>query len=262
VLPRLVETLNNIKAFNQDCLSVYVAVGDGGLDFSYELVRTLCRAGADVIELGVPFSDPMADGPVIQAACQRSLAAGTSLKDVLGLAAELRRQVENPLVLMGYYNPFYAFGLKNLAETAAAAGIDALIVPDLPPEESGPLLQELDRRQLGFVPLVAPTTTPKRLPKLIASAKGFVYCVSVTGVTGTRRELSGELPAFLGRVRQATKEPLLVGFGVSTPEQAKELKGLADGVVVGSAVVEVAARGAAALPDVENMVRNFKQALT
>lgn len=258
---RLNKKLTALKQKEELGLSVYICAGDGGLDFTYELALALIEAGADILELGVPFSDPLADGPVIQAASQRALAGGTRLQDILEMSKALRAKAEDtPLVLMGYYNPFYSYGLSRLAKAAKEAGVDAFIVPDLPVEENGPFLKELDQNSLGYIPLVAPTTDNSRLFKIAASAKGFIYCVSVTGVTGARNELSSTLPAFLQKVRKNAAAPLFVGFGISKPEHIRELKPFCDGVVVGSAVVSLAAEGRPSLPRLSELVHSLKKA--
>jgi tryptophan synthase alpha chain len=260
MLERLNKKLTDLKQKEELGLSIYICAGDGGLDFTYELALSLIEAGADILELGVPFSDPLADGPVIQAASQRALAGGSRLPDILEMSKALRAKTDAPLVLMGYYNPFYNYGLSRLAKEAKEAGVDAFIVPDLPLEENGPFLKELNQNNLGYIPLVAPTTDNSRLFKIAAFAKGFIYCVSVTGVTGARNELSSTLPAFLQKVRNNADAPLFVGFGISKPEHIRELKPFCDGVVVGSAVVSLAAEGRQNLPRISELIRSLKEA--
>ncbi len=211
--------------------------GDPSLAETERLIIEAERRGADLIELGVPFSDPLADGPVIQRADVRALAAGTSLPRVLEMVASLRARVRLPLVLMTYYNPILAFGLKGFARTAVEAGVDGVIVPDLPHEEAEPLRAEAEPAGLDMIHMVAPTSTPARVKAIARLSRGFIYVVSLTGVTGARRELPPDLDAQLRTLRLVTTKPLCVGFGVSTPEQVAVVGRLADGVAVGSAIV-------------------------
>jgi tryptophan synthase alpha chain len=227
----------------------YFTAGDPSLAATGLLMLEAQRQGADVIELGVPFSDPLADGPVIQRAATRALAAGTSLARVLETVATLRPELRVPVVLMTYYNPVLAFGLKAFARAAADAGVDGVIVVDLPPEEAGPLAAEAEVAALDLTHLVAPTSTPARLRLIARKSRGFIYVVALTGVTGERQTVSGELASQLRALRLVTTKPLCVGFGISTPEQAAVAARLADGVAVGSALVRLVeeARGDGAM---------------
>ena len=236
-MSRIDATFERLRARGERALVAYLMAGDPSLEQTRRLVVEAERRGADVIELGVPFSDPLADGPVIQRADTRALAAGTSLPRVLETVATLRAEVQLPLVLMTYYNPVLAFGLKSFARTAADAGADGVIVPDLPYEESEPLRAEAEPAGLDVIQMVAPTSPPARVKLLTRVSRGFVYLVSVMGVTGERRELPAELAAQLRAVRLVTTKPVCVGFGVSTPEQAAAVGRIADGVAVGSAIV-------------------------
>jgi tryptophan synthase alpha chain len=223
------------------CLIPYVMAGYPDAASSEALALGLARAGADVLELGMPFSDPLADGVTIQHAGQVALQGGMTLAGVLALAAVIHRQVATPLVLMGYYNPLLAFGLEHFCEAAASAGVAGLIVPDLPPEEAGPLLLAANRFGICLVFLVTPTSPPERIARVAqavhAQGSGFVYCVSLSGVTGARMELAAHLQDFLGRVRAQIRLPLAVGFGVSTPEHVARLAQMADGAVVASKLI-------------------------
>jgi tryptophan synthase alpha chain len=203
------------------------------------LVRAAVDAGADVIELGVPFSDPMADGPVLQRSAARALAGGTSLPRVLETVAELRRDLETPLVLFGYFNPFFRYGVEALARDAAAAGVDGILCVDLPAEEAAEMRGAVQAAGLDLIALLAPTTPPERARQIAATASGFLYFVSVLGVTGGRTELPDELPALVSAVRAVTDLPVGVGFGVQTREQAAWVAGFADAVIVGSALARV-----------------------
>ncbi len=234
---RIDATFAALKKRGATALIPFVEAGDPDLDSTLRLLRTLERNGADLIELGVPFSDPMADGPTIQRASQRALKRGTSVRDILDLVRRFRRQSEIPLVLFGYYNPFFHFGTERLAHQAKKAGVDGLLCVDLPPEESHELKRELDREGMEQIFLLAPTSGPERVRLVAREARGFIYYVSVTGVTGARKRFVEPLEKQLARVRRWTSLPLAVGFGVSTPEQAAWVAAFADGVVVGSALI-------------------------
>jgi len=236
-MSRLDATFARLRARGERALVAYVMAGDPSLADTRRLVIEAERRGADVIELGVPFSDPLADGPVVQRAGTRALAAGTSLPRVLEMLAALRPQVSLPIALMTYYNPLLAFGLTSFAKTAVDAGADAVIVPDLPYEESEPLRAQAEATGLDLVQFVAPTSTPARAKAIARVARGFIYVVSLTGVTGERRELPKELESQMRTLRLVTTRPLCVGFGLSTTDQVAAVGRLADGVIVGSAIV-------------------------
>lgn len=235
---RLAERFARLRERGGKALIPFVTAGDPDLDTTEALVLALAEAGADAIEIGVPFSDPMAEGPTIQRASERALAAGTSLRRVLELVRALRPRVDLPLVLMGYTNNFLAMGTDAFAASAVEAGVDGLIVVDLPPEEGESFYGGMRRAGIDPILLAAPTTRPARLEKLAKETRGFLYFVSLTGVTGARRELSATLEAELRAVRAVSDVPVCVGFGVSTPEQARQVSELADGVVVGSALID------------------------
>jgi tryptophan synthase alpha chain len=261
---RLDATFARLRARGERALVAYVMAGDPSLAETQRLVIEAERRGADVVELGVPFSDPLADGPVIQRAGARALAAGASLPRVLETVATLRAQVNVPLALMSYYNPILAFGLKSFARTAADAGADAVIVPDLPYEECEPLRGEAEPAGLELIQFVAPTSTPARVKAIARLAGGFIYVVSLTGVTGERRELAKELEAQIRTLRRVTSRPVCVGFGVSSPEHAAAVGRLADGVIVGSAIVRTIEQhaGTAALVErVGDLIASLKAPL-
>jgi tryptophan synthase alpha chain len=263
---RIDAAFERLRLSGQKGLIAYVTAGDPDYGTTAELVLALERAGADLIELGVPFSDPMADGPVIQHASQRALSGGATLSGILGLVRDLRERTQIPLLLMTYYNPVLHYGLAALAQSAASAGVDGLIVPDLPVEESGPLLAELQPNRMHLIPFAAPTSTPGRLARIGRQARGFIYCVSLTGVTGARQGLPPGIEEFIGRVRACTDWPLAIGFGISNPAQAALLARLGDAVIVGSAIVSLVERYAAnreqMLEQVSALVGSLKQAIS
>jgi tryptophan synthase alpha chain len=227
-----------LRSRGERALVPFVTAGDPDLSTTEALVPALAEAGADLIELGVPFSDPVAEGPTIQRASERALASGTTARRVLELVKGLRPRLDVPLVLMGYANVFLTMGERSFAEAAQAAGVDGVICVDLPPEEGVGLRRELEARGVDPILLAAPTTTPERLAFLARETRGFLYYVSLTGVTGARAELARGIEAQVRRVRESADIPVCVGFGVSTPEHARRIGAFADGVVVGSALVE------------------------
>ena len=232
-------TFERLHLTGRAALMPYLTMGYPQRESALSLVPALAEAGADLIELGIPFSDPLADGATIQASSQQALANGMTLALCLEQATALRaRGVTLPLVLMGYYNPILQLGPGVFARRAAAAGVDGVIVPDLPPEESGELRDSLVNAAIDFVPLLAPTSGDDRVRLAASLAGGFLYLVSLTGVTGARDRLSSGLEAFVARVRLVTDLPLAVGFGISTPAQARRVAQTADGVIVGSALVK------------------------
>jgi tryptophan synthase alpha chain len=244
-------------------LVAFLTAGDPSLAVSESLALALGGAGADVIELGVPFSDPVADGPVIQRSSERALRAGTTLAGVLDLAAAIRRKSDVALVLFSYYNPVLQMGLERFAERAAAAGIDGALITDLTPEESGDYRRAVCAHGLDTIFLAAPTSPDERLRRIAEVSSGFLYVISRTGVTGTKESLPEDLPALVRRVRAVTSLPIAVGFGISLPGHVSILGGLADAAVVGSALVrevEQAATPEAALTAVAERARILKQA--
>jgi tryptophan synthase alpha chain len=243
---RLAATFASLRQRGERALVPYFTAGDPSLALTRRLVVEAARRGADIVELGVPFSDPLADGPVIQRATQRALHAGVTLPRVLELARELRGETAVPLVFLTYYNPLLAFGLKAFCGTAVECGVDGVIVADLPPEESGPLRGEAHAAGLDLIHLVAPTSTPDRMRKIARASSGFLYMVSLTGVTGARAELPAELAQHLRTLRGITTQPICVGFGIGTPAQAAAVGRAADGVIVGSAIVQLVEKHAGA----------------
>jgi tryptophan synthase alpha chain len=230
----------DLKQEGKTGLIIFLTVGFPDLEATRQLVPALVAAGADAVELGVPFSDPLAEGPVIQESSFRALEQGVTLSDCLSLVAELREQVpDTPLILMGYYNPIYNYGLEKFAQESRRVGVDGVIVVDLPHEEWGPLAQHCSVLGISIIPLLAPTSTDASIKATTASASGFVYCVSLTGVTGARDQVSRRSFDLLKRVRAHSSLPLALGFGISRREHVEEVGKLADAVVVGSALVRV-----------------------
>lgn len=239
----------------------YFPLGYPTIESSIDIIEALAKNGADLIEVGLAFSDPLADGPVIQQATQKALQNGITLKKALAGVAELRRRrVSIPLILMGYYNPILSFGLKEYIETAQSAGADGFIIPDLPPEEAAEF--EALCGDLPLVSMLAPTTPPERMSAIAAKAKGFIYLVSVTGVTGTRQQVSAGLEALIGQVKKSTSIPLCVGFGIGTPEQAKQVAAFADGVIVGSACVKTIGGSDHPVEEARRFAREFADAVS
>ena len=227
-----------LKASGKKALVAYITAGDPDLETSAKLLAGLPNAGVDVIELSFPFSDPMADGPTIQQANIRAFAAGISVKKVLGMVATFRKtDSSTPIVLMGYYNPVYAFGVENFLAEAKAAGVDGLIVVDLPPEEDSELCDPARRHGINFIRLITPTTDAKRLPTVLHNAGGFLYYVSMAGITGTKAVDTNAVANAINSLRGQTNLPIAVGFGITTPEQAQIIAKTADGAIIGSAIV-------------------------
>jgi tryptophan synthase alpha chain len=241
---RIARLFDSLKRNGRKGLIAYLTAGDPTPERTPALVEALERGGADLIELGVPFSDPIADGPVIQRAGQRALAAGTTLRKVLGMAAEIRRRSDIPLLLFTYLNPVLRYGLEALARDAAACGMDGCLLTDASVEEAGQYVEAMRRHGLDTVFLAAPTSTPQRLKLVAKYSTGFVYLVSRTGVTGARASLSEAVGPLVEAMRAVTDLPLAVGFGVSRPEQVAELGRQVEAVVVGSAIVDLIGRNA------------------
>lgn len=227
-----------LNAEGKKAFVAYVMAGDPDYETSLEVVRGLPGAGVDIIELGLPFTDPMADGPTIQLAGQRALEGGMTLDRTLALATEFRELDDTtPIVLMGYYNPIYSRGVPKFLEQAKAAGIDGLIIVDLPPEEDAELCLPAQKAGLNFIRLATPTTDDKRLPRVLQNTSGFVYYVSITGITGAAEAQSGDVGPEVARIKAKTDLPVIVGFGIKTPETSRAIASVADGAVVGSAIV-------------------------
>ena len=262
---RISKRFAELRASGELGIVAYITAGDPSLDATHKFVLALAEAGADVIELGVPFSDPLADGPTIQRASERALRAGATLKGVLDLVRRIRESSQVPLVLFTYFNPVLQMGLEKFAAAAAQAGADGVLVTDLTPEESEDYRRILHAQQLDTIFLAAPTSTDERLQKISAASSGFLYVISRTGVTGAKDALPDDLPGLLRRVRNFTQLPIAVGFGISLPGHVSVLGGLADGAVVGSALVseiEQASNVDAAVTALRDRIRSLKAAAT
>lgn len=236
---RLVRALAELRAERRCALIPYIMAGDPDMAATERFVEALVEAGASAVELGVPFSDPIADGPINQRAGLRAMAQGMGIRPALDLVAKLRTRTQVPLLIMTYYNLILRYGPGKFARDAASAGLDGLIAADLPPDAAGDLIGEARRSGLATVFMAAPTSTPERIRAVAAASSGFVYCVSRTGVTGVRDALPEGLPELLRRIRAETETPVCVGFGISRPAQAREVAKIADGVIVGSALVQM-----------------------
>lgn len=259
-MDRIAETFAVLKKQGRKALIPFVTAGDPDLAITEQLLHALVENGADVIELGVPFSDPMADGPTIQASSQRALAEGTTLKAILEMVSRVREHTNTPIVLMGYYNPVFRYGAEAFAADAAACGVDGLLLVDLPPEESAEIHDALRREQVALVTLLAPTSPPERRRQLAATGEGYLYYVSMTGVTGTQQIDPQAIAAAVESLQGESPVPVAVGFGISTPADAEAVARFADGVVVGSALVKIIAEYGKS-PELLSQVAGFVSAL-
>jgi len=267
---RIDRRFGELKEQGRPALVTFIMAGDPDYEGSLAILKALPRAGADVIELGMPFTDPMADGPAIQAAGLRALKGGQNMKRTLSLVREFRGGDQTtPIVLMGYYNPIYVYGVERFLADAGSAGVDGLIVVDLPPEEDAELCLPALKAGFNFIRLATPTTDDKRLPAVLANTSGFVYYVSITGITGSAAPDTGKVAEAVKRIKRHTMLPVCVGFGVRTAEQARAIAEGADGVVVGSALVEAVRKSlgtdakatAATVPSVVDLVRALIEGL-
>ncbi len=259
-MTRIDRTFEALRLEGRDAFVAYIMAGDPNQDRALEVMQGLPDAGVDIIELGLPFTDPMADGPTIQLAGQRALDGGMTLEKTLNMARAFRAGDDStPIVLMGYYNPIYSRGVDRFLAEARAAGVDGLIIVDLPPEEDDELCIPAQKAGLNFIRLATPTTDDKRLSKVLQNTSGFVYYVSMTGITGAAEVQADTVAPEVARISASTDLPVIVGFGVKTPEAAAAVASVADGVVVGSAIVERIGRGDA-VPEVLNFVKSLAEA--
>ena len=239
---RLAASFTKAKKENRGVLGIFVSAGDPDTNTSIKILDGLVKSGVDMIELGMPFSDPMADGPAIQAASLRALKSGMNLKGSLEIASQFRKKhAHTPLILMGYYNPIYRYGVELFLKDSQAAGVDGLIIVDLPPEEDSELCDLNQNSELDFIRLITPTTLGDRLPFVLEKASGFIYYVSIAGITGTKSAQIESISAAINRIKQVSDLPVVTGFGIRTAEQAAHIASLGDGAIVGSAVVEIIA---------------------
>ncbi|MFH1046597.1 MAG: tryptophan synthase subunit alpha [Candidatus Omnitrophota bacterium] len=239
---RIDATFKRLRRLKEKALVTFITAGDPDLATSEKLVREFSRQGADIVELGVPFSDPLADGPTIQASAQRALKKGVNLDAVCVLVKKIRHFTQIPIVFLTYYNIVYHYGVERFVKKAKASGADGAVIPDLPVEEAAELIKAAKRYHFATIFLLAPTSDTKRIKAVAAKSSGFIYYVSLTGTTGVRTQLPVELIGNVRKIKRITAKPVCVGFGVSTPLQAKAIARVADGVIVGSAIVEVIAR--------------------
>jgi tryptophan synthase alpha chain len=258
MMGRIEQKFTDLKRNDEKALVVYLTAGDPDLETTYRLILSLASSGADILEIGVPFSDPTADGPIIQAASQRALRKGVTLTSILDMIASFRKTSDIPVVLFGYYNPIFSMGNRKFALSAKKSGVDGILVVDLPYEESHELRQYTDRETLDFISLIAPTTDNERIGNISKNATGFLYYISVTGVTGTQKPRIDDIKKDVERIRERTELPVVIGFGISTAMQASQISSHADGVVIGSAIVKLIEENAVK-NDLEGIVTSFTQ---
>jgi tryptophan synthase alpha chain len=254
-MSRIGRTFGKIRERSGKAFIPYIMAGDPDVNRTRELVKILEDSGADIIELGVPFSDPLADGPTIQKAAQRALAGGMTLSGVVGLVADLRQVTQVPIILMTYYNPVFRYGEERFVRDASSAGVDGIIVPDLPPEEAGTIRKSAKKEDFDTIFLLAPTSTEERIRTVAGASTGFIYYVSITGITGSKLSMDVSIESHISRIRQESRTPVAVGFGISTPEEALAVSRFADGVIVGSAIVKRAGERDAELKAYLNSLR-------
>ncbi|MBI2082816.1 MAG: tryptophan synthase subunit alpha [Deltaproteobacteria bacterium] len=260
-MSRISNKFKILRQKKRKALITFITAGDPNIPTTKKLIFALEKGGADIIELGVPFSDPMADGPVIQKASERALNKGVTLSKILRLVREVRKTTEIPILLMGYYNPILAYGLKRFATDAARSGIDAALVVDLPPEVAGSLKRELKRKKIDLIFLLAPTSTPERIQKVCRKGSGFIYFVSVTGITGARLKGPNEIQKKIREIRRKTDLPIAIGFGIRTPSDARKISRLADGVVIGSEIVRRIATSKQPAQVVQRFVHSIRKVI-
>ena len=263
-MSRLTQRLAALTASNEKALVTFITAGDPDLATTEEMIHLLEESGADIIELGVPFSDLMADGPTIQLSTERALSSGTTLAAILDSVRNVRRSSDIPIILMGYLNPIHAYGYERFCRDAAQAGVDGVLLVDMPPEESEVFLRSAGDHGVNVIFLLTPTSDASRIDTVNRLGRGFIYYVTVTGVTGARQEISDSLASELARVKKKVTLPIMAGFGISTPEQAASVATLADGVVVGSAIVKLFQQhsGAQLRHELKGFVSALKQAIS
>ena len=258
---RIDSKFKRLRSEGRKAFIAYVTAGDPNLATTKKVVLRLEEAGVDIVELGIPFSDPIADGPTIQAASYRALAGGVTLKKIFAMVKGLRAATDMPLVFMTYYNPVLRYGLKGFFASCRRYGVDGVIVPDLPCEEASELIKFAKLEKVAVIFLSAPTSTPERIKEIARRSGGFIYYVSLTGVTGARRELPKDIASRIRMIRSVTNKPVAVGFGISTPAQASRIAGMADGVIVGSAIVKMIAMKKNIAPRVYRFAKSIAKAV-
>ncbi len=256
-MSRINGVFKKLKKTGRKAFIPYIMAGDPSLEATKGFIADLEAAGADIIELGVPFSDPLADGPTIQRASERALQQGVTLRKTLVLAGEIRQHSQIPLILMTYYNPVFKYGIEAFVGEAARVGVDGLIIPDLIPDEADELKSFTDSHGLDTIFLLAPTSTGDRVRKAAKASSGFIYYVSITGITGAKLTVGGPMKDTLGLIKSSTNKPIAVGFGISNPDEASEVSKLADGVIVGSAIVRLIAEG----KDIKPFAKSLRDAI-
>jgi len=262
---RLEKKFKELKENGEKALITFITAGDPDIPTTKELILALEKSGADIIELGIPFSDPMADGPTIQASSERAVAGGVHLAEVLSLVKDIRKVTEVPIVLFGYYNPVFSYGLEKFARHASNSGVDGVLIVDLPAEEADELKSELDKKSIDLIFLLTPTSDEARIKLISKKASGFLYFVSVTGVTGARAAVAGDVRSHVADVRKHTALPVGVGFGISSAKQAKEVCAYSDGVIVGSAIVNLIAKHSGTkslIKEVSGFVKGLKDGIS
>ncbi|MEW6570954.1 MAG: tryptophan synthase subunit alpha [Nitrospirota bacterium] len=234
---RIDKTFQRLRKSGGKAFIPYLMAGDPSLDKTVDIIRLFEESGADIVELGIPFSDPLADGPTIQRASERALRNGVTLRKSISLVRVIRQTTEIPIVLMSYFNPIFRYGEEDFVRDAVGAGVDGVIIPDLPPDEAGEFIRHARKAAVDTIFLLAPTSTEKRIKKVVKASRGFIYYVSITGITGSLLSLDGSMESLISKIRRHTSMPIAVGFGVSTPEEASTISSIADGVIIGSALV-------------------------
>jgi tryptophan synthase alpha chain len=256
---KIEKTFKNLKSQNKKAFIPYIMAGDPSLDDTKKIVLMFEECGADIVEIGVPFTDPLADGPTIQRASERALKNGVTLRKVIARVKDLRQQTQIPLVLMTYYNPIFKYGLELFIKDAKDSGVDGFIVPDLPPDEGRELIGLSKKAGLATIFLLAPTSTEERIKKVAVATSGFIYYVSITGITGSQLLLDGSIERSISNIRNITDKPIAVGFGVSAPDEAKIISRISDGVIVGSAIVKKVQENSD--QDLEDFLHKLREAI-
>ena len=254
---RINKTFQRLKSQSKKALIPYIMAGDPSLEATERFVMELEEAGVNIIELGIPFTDPVADGPTIQRAAERALAGGTTLRKVIALVEKLREKTQIPIIAMTYFNPVFKYGIQGFIKAAVKAGIDGVIIPDLIPDEADIFIKNARKADLSTIFLVAPTSNIERIKKVTASSTGFIYYVSITGITGQQLVLDDTIRLSIALIRQLSDIPVAVGFGISKPEEAAYVASLSDGIIVGSAIVKRIAKG----QDIKGFVSSLRQAI-